>query len=301
MSSPADRPGMLLVGGGGGLVGRVLLQEFSASHRIRSVHRHPVGEESRLGVEWVRADVGAVASWSELLDGCEIVVNLAWYRAGGARRFRPLADGLLRLTDSVAAASSVRRFVHLSVPDAPPHLETELPYLSYKRRVDRAIGGSGIPYLILRPTMLFGPGDRLLTVMLRTMHRYGRFPMFGDGDYHVSPMASLDLAAIVRKELEGPPRRSLVLGGPERWRYRDLTDRMWSALGRPPRYWRLSATGGRRVAFLLEHLGSKLIYEYEVEWLVSDLLGLPPYEGLSRPLARVGPFLDATAAQLRAR
>ncbi len=296
-----DRPRMLLVGGGGGLVGRAILREFAPTHRIRSVHRHPVAEETRLGVEWVRADVGGVRSWADLLEGCQLVVNLAWYRSGSARRFRPLADGLLRLTEEVAASPGVHRFVHLSVPDAPSHLEGELPYLYYKRRVDRAIEGTAAPYLILRPTMLFGRSDRLLTVMMRTMKRFGRFPMFGDGEYHVSPLASQDLAAIVRWELGGTPRRSLVLGGPERWRYRDLTDRMWSALGRPPRYWQLSPAGSRRIASLLEHLGSTLIYEYEVEWLLSDRLGPPPYEGLPRPLVRVAPFLDETAAQLQFR
>ena len=298
MSSVDSRPRMLLVGGAGGLVGRAILAEFSSTHRIRSVHRHPVAEEARSGVEWIPADIASVSSWEDLLRGCDLVVNLAWYRTGSARVFRPLAEGLIRLTGAVARSPEVRRFVHVSVPDAPPPLESDLPYLSFKRTVDRAIIESDTPYLILRPTLLFGRDDRLLTVMMRTMHRYGRFPMFGSGEYHVSPLASFDLAAIARREMEGTPHRNLVLGGPERWRYRDLTDRMWAALGLPPRYWQLSPRRARRVAYLLEHLGSRLIYEYEVEWLLSDRLGPPAYAGLERPLARVGPFLDATAVAL---
>jgi hypothetical protein len=51
----------------------------------------------------------------------------------------------------------------------------------------------------------------------------------------------------------------------------------------------------------METLGSTLLYAYEVEWLLSDLLGLPPYEGLSQPLESVEPFLDSEARRLRDR
>ena len=73
---------------------------------------------------------------------------------------------------------------------------------------------------------------------------------------------------------------------------------MFLAMGRPPRYLRLSARNGVRLARLLETLGSSLLYAYEVEWLVSDRLGVPPYEGLDRPLEPIEPFLDREAARL---
>jgi hypothetical protein len=57
--------------------------------------------------------------------------------------------------------------------------------------------------------------------------------------------------------------------------------------------------GARRLARLLQGLGSTLLYEYEVEWLVSDMLALPPYERLGRPLERVEPYLSREAERLR--
>ncbi len=149
--------------------------------------------------------------------------------------------------------------------------------------------------------MLFGPNDKLLTVMLRTMARYHRFPMFGDGEYHVSPIAARDLARILRREARLSDRHTVSAGGPTRWRYRDLTDRMFSALGRPPRYVRFSPRGSVRLARFLETLGSDLLYAYEVEWLLSDALGPPAYSGLERPLAPVEPFLDSEAARYGSR
>ena len=294
----AERPRLLVVGGCTGLVGRAVLREFGPTHRIRSVHTHPTPAEASAGVEVVAADAGTVADWRPYLQDVDTVLTLAWYREPRRRRFVRLADGLLRLVRD-AEAVRVRRFVHVSVPDAPPAMERNLPYLAQKRRVDRAIEASGLAYAIVRPTMLFGPRDRLLTVMLRMIHRYRVFPMFGDGAYHVSPVATADLAAILRREGERGARTNLVVGGPERWVYRQLTDAMFAALGRKPRYWRTSPDGSVRLARWMERLGSSRIFAYEVEWLLADLLGVPSYEGLGRPMTRVAPFLESEAAQLR--
>jgi uncharacterized protein YbjT (DUF2867 family) len=299
MSAATDaRPLLLVVGGCTGLVGRAVLPEFLPRYRIRSVHRHPSPAESAGGVEVVAADIGSIADWTPYLRGVDTVLNLAWYRQARRHRFVRLAEGLLRLV-SDAEAAGVRRFVHVSVPDAPPGMETDLPYLAQKRRVDRGIEASRLDYAIVRPTMLFAPRDRLLTVMMRTIHRYHRFPMFGEGLYHVSPLATTDLAPILRREGERGGRRNVTLGGPERWVYRDLTDAMFRALGRPPRYLRLSPRNSIRLAAFLEGLGSSLLYAYEVEWLLEDLLGLPPYTGLDRALLPVAPFLEAEARRLR--
>jgi len=298
MNASARRPRLLLVGGGGGLVGRAVLNEFGIDWEIRSVHRHLAAGEPPLRVEWTGADVGTLEDWTPLVRDVDLVINLAWYRAGSDRRFSVLADGLQRLIIA-ARDAEVPRFVHISVPPAPESLESTLPYLVHKRRVDSFLEHSGLSYAIVRPTMLFGVRDKLLTVMLRTMTRYHRFPIFGDGAYHLSPLAAADLARILRREGEIEESRTVLAGGPTRWRYRSLTDEMFERLGLPARYVHFSPRGSVRLARLLEALGSSLLYAYEVEWLLSDMLGLPPYEGLETPLAPVEPFLTEEAHRLR--
>jgi len=300
MTDPSSRPRLLLVGGATGLVGRHIVAEFGRDWQIVSLHRHSSASEAAAGVQFVAGDASTIDDWSPLLRGVDLVVNVAWYRAGSIRRFRPLTEGLLRLV-AAADRANVPRFAHISVPDSPPSLETNLPYMSCKRRVDRAIEQSGLSYAIVRPTMLFAPHDKLVTVMLRTMSRYHRFPIFGDGEYHISPIATPDLARILRREAARTDRRNVTAGGPKRWRYRDLTDAMFGALGLRPKYFTLSGRGAIRLARLLETLGSSLLYAYEVEWLLSDMLGLPPYPGLDPPLVPIEPFLAQEAARLRGR
>ncbi|MFG1530079.1 MAG: NAD(P)H-binding protein [Thermoplasmata archaeon] len=298
MNGPGAPRRLLLLGGGGGLVGRAVLREFSSDWQIRSLHRHPVEGEAAAGVEWIPTDLGGGVDWPRRLRGVNLVLNVAWYRYGSAGRFRSLADGLRRCLRACEDVPRLR-WVHISVPPAPAALESGLPYLTFKREVDRALEASSLSYSIVRPSMLFGPGDRLLTVMLRLMRRYGRFPLFGDGEYHVSPLAASDLAAILRREATLPGSRNLVFGGPVRWKYRDLLDRMFMALGQKPRYVQLSPALSVGVARLIQDMGSSLIYAYEVEWLLSDRLGPPPYVGLDRPLRSVDSFLDEEARRLR--
>ncbi|MCI4345264.1 MAG: NAD(P)H-binding protein, partial [Thermoplasmata archaeon] len=296
MSTP-PRPTLLLVGGGGGLVGRAVVEEFAGSYRILSVHRHHVPNEVAGKVEWFPADLGRTIDWTSLVQGTKVILTLAWYRWESEQRFRELRDGLLRLVDA-ARRADVPRLLHVSVPPAPADLEERLPYLRYKREVDAAIEATGLSYRILRPSMLFGHGDRLLGVLLRLIHRYGRLPMFGDGSYHVSPLAARDLAAALRLEAEGFSVGTVDAGGPVRYTYHDLTDLLFAALDRRPKYVKLRPQDSARLASLMSRLGSSLLYAYEVRWLVSDLLGLPPYEGLDRPLMRTETYLRREAARI---
>ncbi|MCI4354491.1 MAG: NAD(P)H-binding protein [Thermoplasmata archaeon] len=300
MTAGPDRPTVLLVGGAGGLVGRALLPELVGDFELRSVHRHADPAEARAGVRWVPTDLTRPTDWSERLDGVDVVVTLAWYRWARPGQFRRLYEGLHGLLE--AAATGARpRFVHISVPSAPPALESGLPYLAYKRAFDRELAASGLSYRILRPSLLFGRRDRLLSVMLRLMRRYHRFPMFGDGNYHVSPVAVEDLARIVRREATASGSGTIDIGGPERFRYRDLTDRMFAVLGLPPKYWHFSPRASIALGQLVQDLGSTLLYAYEVEWLLSDRLGLPDETELDPPLRRVEPFLRDEAERLGGR
>ncbi|MCI4332853.1 MAG: hypothetical protein L3K01_03875 [Thermoplasmata archaeon] len=296
MTVPGGDRRVLLVGGGGGLLGRAVLESFAPSWRVRSLHRHAVARESELGVEWVPADVAALTDWKPVLKDVQAVVNLAWYRWGPESRFRSLYDGLERMR--LAASGTGIPVVQVSVPPAPAHLETGLPYLTYKRRFDGAVAAGGAPFAILRPTLMFARGDVLLGSMLRQILRYPVFPMFGDGRSRLSPIAASDVARSIERAASNPPNATWDLGGPVAYRYRALTDRMFALLGKRARYWTLSPSGSRRLAALMQAFGSTLLYEYEVEWLLSDTLALPPSPSLNGPLQRVEPFLRVEAERL---
>ena len=52
-----------------------------------------------------------------------------------------------------------------------------------KGLVEEILKDTGIPYAIIRPTLVFGEGDLLLNNMAWALRRFPVFPVFGSGDY----------------------------------------------------------------------------------------------------------------------
>ena len=83
--------------------------------------------------------------------------------------------------------------VHFSVTN--PSSESGLPYFRGKAQVEAMLVGLGVPYAIIRPTLVFGVGDLLLNNMAWALRRFPVFPVYGSGDYPVQPVYVEDLAA----------------------------------------------------------------------------------------------------------
>ena len=89
----------------------------------------------------------------------------------------------------------------------------------------------GVPYAIIRPTLVFGVRDLLLNNMAWALRRFPVFPVYGRGDYPVQPVYVEDLAAQAveagsqERELRSPTRlgrtrshsRSCFACWPPRW------------------------------------------------------------------------------------
>ena len=52
----------------------------------------------------------------------------------------------------------------------------------------------GVPYAIIRPTLVFGEGDILVNNIAWALRRFPVFPVYGGGDYPVQPVYAGDLA-----------------------------------------------------------------------------------------------------------
>ena len=92
-----------------------------------------------------------------------------------------------------AKRAGVGRIVHFSVTNASSG--SALPYFRGKAPVENMLVGLGIPYAIIRPTLVIGVGDLLLNNMAWALRRFPVFPVYGNGDYPVQPVYVEDLAA----------------------------------------------------------------------------------------------------------
>ena len=89
---------------------------------------------------------------------------------------------------------------------------------------------TGVPYAIIRPTIVFGEGDLLLNNMAWALRRSPVFPVFGDGNYRIQPIFAADLAT--QAVVAGCQSGSLAVdaAGPDAFTFEELLHLLASAV-----------------------------------------------------------------------
>ena len=114
------------------------------------------------------------AGMTKSLQGVDILVNTYWVRFDKGENTQPRAVKNTQKLVNAAKAAGIRRMVHISI--ANPSAESHLPYYWGKAANEKAVIESGMPYAILRPTVLVGGGEDILINNIAFLLR--RFPFF---------------------------------------------------------------------------------------------------------------------------
>jgi nucleoside-diphosphate-sugar epimerase len=144
--------------------------------------------------------------------------------------YRGNADATARLM-TAAAHARVGRVVYLSTIDVTLALAT--PYARSKARAEDAVRAAGVPAAIIRPSVVYGPGDtKNLAAVLGTMRRTRIAPIPGTGDFSRQPIFVDDVVALIVEHVVGPPWtgvRTLTALGPDVLTFRELVARLAEA------------------------------------------------------------------------
>jgi len=220
------------VTGGTGFVGMHTVRALAkAGHDVVAIAR---GTRARLlpkSVKFVRADVTDSANLAESFAGCDAVINLvAIIREHGSATF----DLVNRVgTEHVAEAArtaGVPHLIHQSANGADPN--PAFPYLQTKWAGEEAVVGSGVPFTVLRPSLIFGPGDGFFTLLARVIRLTPVTVIAGDGSTLFQPISIDDVAQCVLVALQrGPSHRVHTIGGPEHLSYNDIVGIIKAAIG----------------------------------------------------------------------
>jgi NADH dehydrogenase len=227
----------IAVMGATGFVGsHVVPHLVAAGHRVRAVSR----DGERLPgwgseVDSRAADVSSGAGVAEALRGAEAVVHLvAIPRERGGRTFQDVNVRAVGRTLAAAEAEGVRRIVHLSVLGASD--DPKLRYLHSKWRGEELVRASGLEWVVLRPSLLFGEGDGFFNLVKVTLTWWspGIVAIPGDGSARFQPLSVDDLAIAVERSLVEPGRAGSVyeIGGPGYLSYREIVDRVMAVTGK---------------------------------------------------------------------
>ncbi len=189
------RPDLAVVTGAFGYTGGYVARRLvDAGIRVRTLSRRPAGRNP-LGalVDTAQLDFSDPGGLRRSMEGAGVLYNTYWIRyARGEMTFDRAVENTRTLFEA-AVDAGVGRIVHISVTN-PSH-DSELPYFRGKAQVEELLNGLGVPYAVIRPTLVYGDGDLLLNNMAWALRRFPVFPVCGNGQYPVQPVFVEDLAA----------------------------------------------------------------------------------------------------------
>jgi uncharacterized protein YbjT (DUF2867 family) len=214
--------------GGTGFLGRRIVRHLhEAGFIVRIASRHPErglsmfpAADSR--IEPVYGDIKENASVAAAVSGVFAVVNaVSLYVERGADTFESVHVGAAQRVATLARQGGAKKFLHISGIGA--NKQSASPYIRSRGQGEEAVLTEYPSATLFRPAVMFGPGDALLTPLLRMLRQFPAFPMFGGGDTRLQPAYVEDVGKASARVLQAPDlHRVYELGGPRIYNYRTL-------------------------------------------------------------------------------
>jgi nucleoside-diphosphate-sugar epimerase len=226
----------VLVTGASGFIGRrVVTRLLRGGFRVTAFVRTPDSLAALAG-DGLSVTTGVIedgAALERAAAGCSAVVHLAG-AAGGvdALQVHAVNVGGTEQVLAAARAAGVQRIIFTSTISA---MRGQLgPYGHSKRLAEERVRASGLPYVILRPSLVYGGADiGLVALLVRCLRALPVMPVIGDGRIEIDPVHLDDLCGVIEACLV----RDDVLGktydvlGPDRVTFDDFLRRLSAALG----------------------------------------------------------------------
>ncbi len=211
------------------------------------------------------------AGMTRSLQGVDVLVNTYWVRFDKGENTQPRAVENTRKLVNAAKAAGVKRIVHISI--ANPSAESHLPYYWGKAANEKTVIESGLPYAILRPTVLIGKEDILINNIAFLLRHLPFFFLPGDGSYGIQPVYVEDLADMAVQGVYSKENYLVDAVGPDSYRFKEFVQLVGKKIGAqrpiisvPPRLALLAAQ------FLSLFVGDVLLTPEEVDGLMANLL-----------------------------
>ncbi|MFN2617735.1 MAG: NAD-dependent epimerase/dehydratase family protein [Thermoleophilaceae bacterium] len=249
-----EAPRTAFVTGGSGFVGGALIRRLVRDgFRVRGLARSERSAEavSRAGAEPVQGDVSNPDALRAGAAGCELAFHAAarlgeW---GPWEEFEQInVQGTLNVLEACRAAG-VRRMVHVGTEaavvagqplvmvdeTAPLRPDSKAPYCASKALAEQAVrdaNGNGLETVVVRPRLVWGPGDTTVLPSIARAVEQGRFAWIGGGRHRTST-TYIDNAVegLVLGAERGRPGEAYFVTDGEPVEFREFVTRQLAALG----------------------------------------------------------------------
>jgi NADH dehydrogenase len=215
----------VLVTGASGFIGQSLVRRLlEKGHAVRALVRKPPLAAATSGLEYVVGDLTDAASLDRACQGMEGVVHLACATGvADPKIVRAVNVEGTRALLEAAKKHGVRRFVFISTISAARRRRG--PYGQTKREGEQMVAASGLEFVTLRPSLVYGSGNvGLFATLAAYLRKLPVVPVIGNGRIELDPVHIDDVNAVTEEALT----RSDVVGktydvlGPERVTFNDF-------------------------------------------------------------------------------
>ena len=206
-----------LITGGCGFIGLAAAHALrQRGHDVRLLSSRRIGEME--GFPVVQGDVRDPESLASATDGIEAVVLSHQFRGFPIERpethdtFQEVdADGTQNVLVALQANGQPRRIVYLSGAAVQEETRDAHPGIAAKWDAEQHVQNSGIPWTVLRASIVYGPGDHYFSQMAAFIRNGPVVPVFGDGRALAQPIHIDDLASTIAAAVEDAPSESRLL------------------------------------------------------------------------------------------
>lgn len=216
---------IFLTGATGFIGGHILRGLLARGHHVTCLVRpsvQPLSPHPHLQLvvgNWLEP-----ASWVRVVQEHDVVINsIGIIREQRRARFAAVHTAAPLALFAAAAEGGVRKIVQISALGADEHASSR--YHRSKQVADRRLTELGVPYVVLRPSIVYGPGDHSMRLFAR-LAALPITPVPGDGQYQLQPVHVNDLVQAVVASVEQADLRDLIVdvGGAEALTFAALLD-----------------------------------------------------------------------------
>jgi uncharacterized protein YbjT (DUF2867 family) len=227
---------VILVTGASGFVGGHVvhaLREAGRPVRCLVRDRRKAGKLAALGCELAEGDMTDPASLRVAVAEVDVVVHLVAIRQGKPQQFQRIMVGGTRDLIKLAKESGAKRFVHMSALGTSEETKDLVPYFGAKWQQEQDVEKSGFPYVIFRPSFVFGRDGGILPTFRKLAKLAPVTPIIGSGKQRIQPIWVDDVAAYFEKaiDLEAATNRTFEIGGPDVVTWNEFWERLKRILG----------------------------------------------------------------------
>ena len=274
--------------GGTGFLGRRVVRHLlDKGHSVRVASRHLERGRNQFSGDIARsqpigADIHDERSVAAAVAGANGVVNaVSLYVEHGKETFQAVHVAGAERVARQARIAEVQHLAHVSGIGSDASSPSK--YIRARGEGERAVCSAFPATTVIRPAVMFGQDDALLSTLLDLLRRLPVYPMFGRGETKLQPAYVEDVAEAIARAMERPEARGTTFecGGPHIYAYEELLRSIAHTANIRARLLPMPFAAWHGLAMLAEWLPNPPLTRNQVELMEIDSVVRPGAAGFA--------------------